>query len=57
MTKTAGKKKRSCKCKIRGILKMWREDKDGIGHVIDYYDYGRYLRKFKYCPICGKGIS
>ena len=49
------KKRKKCKCQIRGIVRMARIDKD-IFRELHSDECGYWLRQFKYCPICGKEI-
>lgn len=49
-------KRKNCTCRIRGIVELY-VIKSGQYHVCDPYDCGKYLRKFKYCPLCGKKIK
>lgn len=60
MTKTTGVKSRdkivkSCKCNIFGIVSLVNKKND-MYYKIDPIHYNRTLKKFKYCPICGKLI-
>jgi hypothetical protein len=54
MTNT--RKKKLCKCRIRGIVDLWKIKGD-MYYAIDPYERPALLRKFKYCPICGKKLD
>jgi len=44
--------KSNCKCGIGGIVLLWKDAQ--VVHPDDYY---KWVRKFNYCPICGKKIK
>ncbi len=46
-------KKKRCQCKIRGVFTLWKDIK-GVGYMIHPRDWYRYLRRFRFCPICGR---
>jgi len=51
---------RVCKCPIRGIVEVyelrWVSADDYCYHIPDPYRRERFLRNFKYCPLCGRPI-
>ena len=51
-------RKKSCKCKIRGIVEMAEIKQGHIGQYLIHPDYyAKWLRKFKFCPLCGKELT
>lgn len=48
--------KKQCKCNIRGIAQLYT-DKKGLYYKTDPRDYGRSLRRFRFCPLCGKKLQ
>lgn len=48
-------KERKCKCNVRGVVRLYTI-KDYIGYAVHPDDEARYLRKFKFCPLCGRRI-
>jgi len=46
---------KKCKCKIRGVVELY-EIKDGIFYSLYFEHYAKWLRRFKYCPLCGKKL-
>lgn len=50
------RKKKKCTCKIRGIVELFIVE-NGFLLNIHPSDYTKNLRKFKYCPICGKSLK
>ena len=49
------KQKKICKCKIRGVIELY-QIKNGQFYSIHPVDKPRWLRKFKFCPLCGRKI-
>lgn len=49
------KNRKKCECKIRGIVEMY-DVRKGIYWNIHPDDIIYRLRKFKFCPICGKEL-
>lgn len=55
-TKEPREKKRKCKCRIRGIVEIFALKGD-IHYCVDSRECGRYLRRFKFCPLCGRRLA
>lgn len=49
------KGKKRCHCRIRGVVRLVKI-KSGINYAVDPYDYGKWLRRFRFCPLCGKKL-
>lgn len=48
--------KSNCKCIIRGIVQIGiKKGNDVI--LTQSIEYPKFLRKFEYCPLCGKRIK
>ena len=48
-------KKKKCNCKIRGVVELY-EIKNGMFYSLFSEHYVKWLRKFKFCPLCGRKI-
>ena len=54
-------KRKVCKCIIRGVVWLGVRkkipDRNGTLILVHPIEHIKFLRKFKYCPICGKKIE
>lgn len=46
-------KHRKCACKITGVVALY-VDKGDYFVLLDHREYERNLRKFRFCPLCGR---